>query len=315
MSNWRHESLFAEYIDFDEMASARDARRSSQGLHDRQLVLHNVINALQHLKPYLTGRELELSWIEHLLNYVQRLQASAPAQTPEEQFSHLYVLRKWLFWVPTVLLQDQTRQGPAMIVLAYLYATALELEPLFPDIGIHFSAALAIRPLENILQVTHTMQNEQGFSQNVIEITALMEYARQAAASYRTRTAWLQRQTLPQGAAGFQQSTYVKPVDFDMDAVAYGNPGSLSPAFTPSTPMHLNAVPASTGSPYLEVPGPRGHYEGQGLFSNEWGAMPSPGFPPQGFQEEQMFGYGLDQSYGNFRGGFVPTAYIPAIWT
>jgi hypothetical protein len=87
---------------------------------------------------------MEAYWVDQLLSYLQRLQATPPAQSPEEQFSQSYMMRKWLFWVPVSLLQRQGGKGPAMLTLAHFYATALTLEPLFPDLGASFCSALAL---------------------------------------------------------------------------------------------------------------------------------------------------------------------------
>lgn len=312
MSSWRHESSFADYLAQDEVEAVRNSPRQPQTIQQRHVVLQTVINSLQQLRPYLAGSETELSWTAQLLDYVQRLQGSEPAKSTEEQFNHMYVLRKWLLWVPTVLLQGQRPQGPAMLAVAYFYATALELEPLFPEIGAE-CAVMAIKPLEKILQITNTMQMEHGFNRNIQHIATLMEFPRQAAVSFRNRTTvWAQPQLSPQTTPTYQQRSYMDALQFDLENASYGM-GNISPAFAPS-PLHFQPpqLPSSgSHSPFLEVPSQRSSsYGGFGYNTSEWGAMPSPGFPPTPYnaQDEDVFGYDA-----SLRSGFV--AGPPTVWT
>lgn len=304
MQSWKHESIFAEYINEEDLTmnpygSTRQAALPEPS--ERHAILATSIQSLQQLQRFLGGHESEGYWIGQLLQYVQRLQASAPAQTPDEQFSHLYLLRKWLFWVPVLLLQRQGGQGPAMLTLAHLYATSIALEPLYPDFGSAFCARIALAPLETIINVTDAMQSQRAMDQNSIEIASLMQFPRQMAMNFRGRMADTQ-----QGAYKQEASMYsVNP-----ETLNYTSIGNLSPAFAPS-PLHSSGVQAqaqATLTSYLEVPISQSGFT---YGTQSWGAMPSPGFPPQSFagQDDQFYGYSLSSFRG---GGFVtPTA----IWT
>jgi len=310
MQSWKHESLFTELIAEEDMiteAFRAHRRRSSMNNTDRGVLLQSTIQSVQQLQVVLVGHDMESHWIGQLLNYLYRLQATPPAETPEDQFNHLYMLRKWLFWVPVSLLHRQGGKGPAMLTLAHLYATALTLEPLFPDLGSSFCSALALAPLEAIVSITDAMQSTQTIDSASLEIASMMQFPQQAAFSYRAR------------ALDAQASVAIKQemdmYNFNPDAINYTSMGNLSPAFAPSTPHYAassaSASASSSSTPFLEVPTSQG-LSGFGYGTSSWGAMSSPGFPPQAYMEDAQLYDVSGLSLGGFRGGFVsPTP----IWT
>jgi len=202
-----------------------------------------------------------------------------------------------LFWIPVSLLRRQGGQGPAMLTLAHFYATALALEPLFPDLGSSFCSAMALPPLEAIIGVTNAMQSQHVNDASSMEIASLMQYPRQTAVSYRNRAI----QYMHPNAQRENMTPPISPPTLDYTSVS-----SLSPAFTPSTPAYSTPQPSSSlNAPFLEVPG------SQPSFTF---AMPSPGFPPQVYtsQEGHMYELYGGMSLSNFGGGFVTTT---PIWT
>ncbi|PPJ57282.1 hypothetical protein CBER1_11534 [Cercospora berteroae] len=289
MQSWKQESIFAEYInDEDLWGGAYMSRRPSLDQNDRDTILANTVHASQQLSRFVMGHEAESYWMGQLLQYLQRLQASSPAQTPDEQYSHVYLLRKWLFWVPALLLQTQGGHGPAMLTLAHFYATALALEPLYPDLGQAFCARIALPPLEQIISVTDAMQSQRAMDHNAMEIASLMQFPQQMAHAFRERVVQTQQMALQQSA----------PMMVSPDTLNYTSIGNISPAFAPS-PLHpVSQQPAAAHTSYLEVPYPAGSFS---TIQSGWGAVPSPGFPPQSYtaHDEQIYGYSL----GGFRGG------------
>lgn len=314
MDSWKHESLYSDFITntVSQTAAASRYRAYMPTVQERLTILQDITTPLQQLLALLGAQPLERSWVEQLLNYISRLQACEPAVTPEEQFSHSYVLRKWLYWVPVQLLRAQTGEGPAMLVVAHLYATALALTPLFPDIGTTFYASIVGRPLEELIQRMTPMQGQHGYNQHAFEIAALLRFPTEALSSYRERNPWARPHTPTLQQTGFNQG-----IAFDIDN-AYVNPGNLSPAFAPSQ-LHLSPtqIAPRAHSPFLEVPTPSYSYDSQGFGYgvSQWGAAPSPSFPPQEFgvleDESHVYGYDSDMSMGNLHGGFVPA---PTIW-
>lgn len=308
MQSWRHESLFTEYIaEEDLLATAFRAhkRRSSIGPHERASIIQNVLFSLQGLELALVGQELELSWVHHLIAYVQQLQGVDPSQTAEDQFNCMYQLRKWLFWVPVSLLRGQGGQGSALLTVAHFYSTALALEPLFPDLGPSFCSAMALQPLEAIIGVTDAMQSQHGMNTLSVEIGLVMQYPQSTAMSYRSRAMQYQAQA-------YQDESSLAGVL--PESLNYTTIGNLSPAFAPATPAYSMTQPSSSSStPFLEVPGSQNSFS---WGTQSWGAIPSPALPPTMYttQEEQMYGgYGESMSIGGFRDGFVPPPAL--IWT
>lgn len=302
MHGWKHESIFAEYINEEDLfMGVYPCQRPSLDVTERNAILANSIQASQRLQRFVAGHEAEAYWIAQLLDYLQRIHVSSPPQTPDEQFSHLYLLRKWLFWVPALLLQRQGGQGPAMLIVSHLYATALALEPLYPDLGSAFCARVALSPLEQIINVTDAMQSQRAMDPNSMEIAALMQFPQQMALAFRSRMVqWEQ--------LGMQQPSPMLSVD--PDTLNYTSIGNLSPAFAPSLLHPAQPATATTHASYLEVPPAQSG--GFSYGTQSWGAMPSPGFPPHSYptQDEQQL---YDYSLGGFRGGFV-TSPAP-IWT
>lgn len=267
---------------------------------ERTALLQNSLYSLQRLQTALTGNEQEISWVNQLILYVQQLQSLNVPQTPEEQFNYLYQLRKWLFWIPVSLLQRQGGEGPALLTLAHLYATALVLEPLFPELGSSFCSAMALLPLEAIVRVTDAMQFQHGMGASAMEIASLMQYPQQTALAYRSRAMQIQQPV-------FQQESPM--LDLNPETFNYTTFGNLSPAFAPSTPAYVvEQTSFASHTPFLEVPPNQSSFT---YGTQSWGAMPSPGFPHLAYttQQEQMYDC---SSIGGLHGGFVTPA---TIWT
>jgi hypothetical protein len=310
--------LFIELIAEEDLVAESfraHRRRASVSATDRTVILQTSIQSLQRLQYGLVGLDMEAYWVDQLLSYLQRLQATPPAQSPEEQFSQSYMMRKWLFWVPVSLLQRQGGKGPAMLTLAHFYATALTLEPLFPDLGASFCSALALPALENIINVTTAMHSDAGLDSASSEIATLMSFPQQAAFSYRSQ--------LMQSQPGAPMQSAPITYDFTADMSNYTTTGNLSPAFAPSTPHYTASASTSVSSsstPYLEVPISQSSQTGFSYGTSSWGAMPSPGFPPQAYTsglEGDMYdmnglSLGGVQGVPGFRGGFVSP--LP-VWT
>ena len=302
MQSWKHESVFTEYIAEEDLFAASfqsHRRRQSVSSAERNAVLQNTIHALQRLRLALAGCDHELQRTNELLEYVQRLQGVDPPESPEEQFNHLYYLRKWLFWVPVSLLQRQgASHGPALMTIAHFYSTALELEPLFPDLGSSFCAALALPPLEAVFGVASSMQASQHMNPAIMELSNMMQHPQNVALNYRSRAMLGQTSMIPPQL----------PVSLSSDALSYTTVGNISPAFVPS-PLHTPTPQSSSSySSFLEVPGSSD--PGFGYGTQNWGVAPSPGYPAgtpvYGMPDAQS-------SYGGFRSsGLVNPA---TVWT
>jgi hypothetical protein len=271
MQAWKEESLFTEYLTQQATLSLAPVSTDSnvqitpEARRDHITTLQYVQGALQKLQPYLPASDQEFKWVEQLNGYVQRLSASSAPQTPEEQFSQLYALRKWLFWVPVTLLSARKGDVWTLLVLAHFYATALSLDTVFPSIGAAFLSNLAVQPLEEIVRIINTVSTTPSYHYQTASM--MMEFPREALTNYRARREWNQHQGAqsPDGVQSVQQqSPYgldTLNVELGNHFAEYGYSQSLSPAFAPSplapSPMHASPpsmLPAGPQSPYLEVP-------------------------------------------------------------
>lgn len=233
---------------------------SSETRREHLTILSDIQHSLARLQPYLslTRHEQEGKWVEQLRNYIERLRASGAAQTAEEQFEQLYALRKWLFWVPISLLAAKHTDATVMVVLAHFYATALALEPMFPEIGAVFCANRSLGPLEEIILIVQGYQNPP-YDDRTRSVSYLIQYPNDVAASYKTRRDWMRQQAGE--ASPVPQTPYgLEALNMDLQNLAqYSYGQTLSPAFAPSP---LNFFPTSSlpglasgpTSPYLEVP-------------------------------------------------------------
>jgi hypothetical protein len=317
MQPWKHESLFADYINeqgaipnLSYMNPAGsivtpDARREHLG------IIQLIQSSLQRLSPYLTQHEQEGKWVDQLKAHIEKLRISSPPQTSQEQFQQLYYLRKWLFWVPISLLAARRRDVIVLLVLAHFYATALALEPLFPSIGAAFCANLALPPLEEIIQIISTLQSTQSYNQPTQAAALMMDFPRDQVSSFQARRDWQRHQD--EQIESVQQSPYALDtlsLEFENQIAQCSYGASLSPAFAPSP---LNYVPpgivSGQTSPYLEVPRSAidGFGGGSGYASSPLG---SPATQPMAFmQDENVFSFNMPMGYPS---GFVAT---PAVWT
>ena len=333
MQPWRHESLFADYIaEHTPMPNRHFMNPTStpitaEARREHLNALVDIHASLQRLQPYLVRNDQESKWVDQLKGYLDRLRSSAQPQSPEEQFNQLYALRKWLFWVPISLLAAKRGDVNVLVVLAHFYATALALEPMFPDVASVLVADLSLRPLEEINQLVQGYQDPR-YDSGMQTMSYLVQFPVDMVSSYKSRREWARQQMATVSPIQQQQqSAYgLESINQDIEnqIAQYSYGQSLSPAFAPSPltflPAGMNSTPTS---PYLEVPravpvdpyGPTSAYAGTAssyASSNSYASplgSPAALLPPYSGPQEQSFtAYGMQSGYPS---GFVATP----IWT
>ncbi|KAF1986788.1 hypothetical protein K402DRAFT_331637 [Aulographum hederae CBS 113979] len=329
MQPWKDESLYADYILEHSYApfqafNSPGFQLTPEARREHLTILQNVQASLERILPYLASYDQESRWIEQLKGYIERVQCSNAAQTPEEQFGQLYALRKWLFWVPVSLLSSRKGDIYVLLVLAHFYATALALEPIFGTIGTNFCANMALSPLDEIIRIVNTVQQTQSYSINTQTTALMVEFPRETANNFRARREWKRQQVEMQAIAQSPYGLDTLNLDLNNHIAEYGYTQSLSPAFAPS-PLHLNSPTnilhsSDPRSPYLEVPGSAIESQfasgggGGSVYSTPiTSPLGSPAAPPPGFgsHEESVFGtYGMSM-YPSTSGFVAPTT----IWT
>jgi hypothetical protein len=323
MQAWSDESVLTELISQQGIPPSQtftnDENAVSPELRQEHLaILQRIHSALQRLQPYLATCEQESRWIDQLSGYIQRLRTSNPPQSSEEQFTQLYALRKWLFWVPVTLLSSRKGDIFTLLVLSHFYAAALALEPLFSHIGTPFLANIALPPLEELIQIINTVQSSNNFTQMTQGAAMMMEFPRETLTLYRTQRDWSQQQSL--GVPPLQDTSYnngIEMLNLELGnhIAEYGYNQSLSPAFAPS-PLHLSPpmLPGTAPrSPYLEVPRSGAEIFGYSSAGSNYSTpLASPAMNPPIFKQEEEAAYGFNVPFGYSSGGFVSPA---AVWT
>lgn len=322
MQPWRHESLFADYITEHSPMPNRhfmnpiSTPTTQEARREHLNTLAEIHASLQRMQPYLNRNEQETKWVDQLKSYLDRLRVSTQPQTPEEQFNQLYALRKWLFWVPISLLAAKCGDVNVLVVLAHFYATALALEPMFPDVASVFVADLSLRPLEEINQVIQGFQDTR-YDSRVQTMSYLVQFPNDMVSTYKTRREWARQQM--SNISPIQQPAYaLETINLDLEnqiaQYSYGQSQSLSPAFAPSPLTFLPPGMTSTPtSPYLEVPRAvvdaynTNSYASPSSYSTPLGS-PAVVLPPYTAPHDHAFTYGMPTGYPS---GFVATP----IWT
>lgn len=332
MQPWKHESLFADYIAEHSPMSNRHfmnpvSTSVSQEARTQQLnTLADIHNSLQRMQPYLSRNDQETKWVDQLKGYLDRLRATNQAQSPEEQFNQLYALRKWLFWVPISLLSAKRGDVNVLCVLAHFYATALALEPMFPDVASVLVSDLSLLPLEEIVTVVQGYQDPR-YDSRIQTMSYLIQYPIDMVSSYKTRREWT-RQHITAVSPVTQPSYALESINLDLEnQIAqysnYGQAHSLSPAFAPSPlgflPPGMSSTPAS---PFLDIPRTSADAYGSSTYaassypsssyasSNYASPLGSPAntlLPPYAAPSDHTYNYGMS----GYTSGFVATP----IWT
>lgn len=323
MQPWKHESLLgdllADYpLDSQTYKNPISSLVTQEVRREQLSTLHHIHDSLRTLQPYLARYDQESKWLDQLQSYIERLRTSNAPQCPEKQFNQLYALRKWLFWIPVSLLGARRGDVMVLMVLAYFYATAISLEPMFSDVGNIFCANFALSPLEEIVRAVELSHTTHGINSSPQVAAMCMDFARETAESYRRRKAWGRARSDDLVSA---RSPYpLDPLNLDIDShiphyTFGGTSASLSPAFAPS-PLSFapSTIAPGPSLSYLDVPR-TGSIDGFTVPFNSGYMSPStsPSVPslasplssPYVAQDENIFNFG-------YPGGFVLT---PTVWT
>jgi hypothetical protein len=325
MQTWRSESALADLINQHGIAPTQTFANesnlvSAESRQEHLGILQRIQSALQRLQPYLVSCEQESRWIDQLSGYIQRLRTSNPPQTSEEQFTQLYALRKWLFWVPVTLLSSRKGDIFTLLVLSHFYSVALALEPVFSHIGGPFLANIALPPLEELIRIINTVQASSNFTSMTQAAALMMEFPRETLTKYQSQKDWSQQRHQQQAESpqSLQQHPYgLETLNLELGnhIAEFGYNQSLSPAFAPS-PLHPSPSSILPGtaprSPYLEVPRPGVEMFGYSSTGSSYSTpLASPAVQQTAFKQEEETSFSFNMPFG-YSAGFVAPA---AVWT
>lgn len=194
MRPWAHESDLARYLD-NQRTIARARTPATPTLPHAQVSIphedirrvEQITTALHNLQLRLTNSDELVENAGHLVDYLNELQSDLQFQTPEQTFPRLQPLRDLIFWLPPAILRSGESDLAALTLLAHLYATALAIEQLFPDIGGAYLGSMSVLPLECINEILKGRRNSQPQDTSVQMASQLMEVPAQILSAYRLR--------------------------------------------------------------------------------------------------------------------------------
>jgi hypothetical protein len=237
MRPWVHESELARFLD-NQRSIARARTPATPTLPHAQLSIpHEDLRRVEQITTALHNLQLRLSnsdeladHARRLVDYLQDLQRDVQIQAPEQTFPRLQPLRDLIFWLPSSILRTGESDLAALTLLAHLYASALAVEPLFPEIGGAYLGSMSVLPLERVHEILMARRSTQPQDTSVQVALSLMDVPVQIMTAYRLR----QRQN--------SQSSQ------SMDAYRHSPQGS--PYVSPHMPISSSGTDVSSQSMY-----------------------------------------------------------------
>ncbi|KIW34508.1 uncharacterized protein PV07_01284 [Cladophialophora immunda] len=259
MRMWIHESELAKYLE-NQRTMARAGTPATPTMPNAQVSvphedfrrIEQITTALNNLRLRLTTTDELQEYAGQLVDYLQELQRDLPTQAPDEAFSRLQPLRDMIFWLPSLFLRGTDSDLGPLALLSHLYASAIAVEPLFPNIGGPYLGTMSIAPLERLHDLVRTRRVAQPQDTNIQAAWSLVEVPIQLATSYRLK----QRQN-SQGSHGMegyhhyspQGSPYAGP---RMPIATPSSDSSTAPIY-PNSPLHAPGSLSIPGSAYFQA--------------------------------------------------------------
>jgi hypothetical protein len=232
MRHWKEESSFGDLIDEKDLFLPSTSQLTRSFENDRQVLLQ-IMDALASLEPFMEGCLLEeLKGLEDMTAFVKTLLNSLPIDTSEKQFELFHPFRVWMFCLPVSVLKKARTDPKLLVLISYYYAIALEIEPLFPEIGAHFFGSMALGPIEDIHQCFKVYGDYGTAEHTEIQQQAmrLIEFPVRSARAFKERMGWVRR---PSASQTFHPIT----------AVAIGEiPGISVTSTIPASNLHELAL-------------------------------------------------------------------------
>lgn len=194
MRPWVHESELARFLD-NQRSIARARTPATPTLPHAQLPIphedlrrvEQITTALHNLRLRLSNSEELAEHAGRLVDYLQDLQRDVQIQAPEQTFPRLQPLRDLIFWLPPAILRTGESDLAALTLLAHLYAGALAVEPLFPEIGGAYLGSMSVLPLERVHEILMSRRSTQPQDTSVQVALSLMDVPMQIMTAYRLR--------------------------------------------------------------------------------------------------------------------------------
>ncbi|KAJ9630275.1 hypothetical protein H2204_008493 [Knufia peltigerae] len=210
MRPWIHESEFARYLQ-DQHTMARIGAPSTPSMPHGQLAaspddlrrLDHIMTALKNLQLRMSNAQELVEHATRLIEYLQQLQQDMQPRNAEEAFAKLQLLRDWIFWLPPRILRRGESDLAPLVLLAHVYASALAVESVFPDLGGAYLGSMSVHPLDNIRGMLEKRRKQHPQDTGIHMALSLVEAPMQVLASYRQ-----QQRHNSQGSQGMEPYRY-----------------------------------------------------------------------------------------------------------
>lgn len=243
MRPWIHESEFARYLQ-DQRMMARAGTPATPTLPQARLTspsddlrkVDHIIAALQTLQLRLSNSQELVEHATQLVEYLQELQQDMTPRNAEQAFVKLQVLKDWVFWLPPRILRRGESDLAPLVLLAHVYASALAVESVFPELGGPYLGSMSVYPLDNVRAMLEKRRKQQPQDAGIQVALSLIEAPIQVLASYR-----LQHRHNSQGSQSMEPYRYSP---------------SGSPYAAPSMSLSSATSDVSTAFTQSPLPGP-----------------------------------------------------------
>jgi hypothetical protein len=257
MRPWIHESELARYLENQRTVARARTPATPTMPHAHLSIPHEDLRRVEQITTALHNLRLRLSTSEdladhagQLVDYLQDLQRDLSTQAPEQAFIRLQPLRDLIFWLPPSILRAGESDLAALTLLSHLYASALAIEPLFPDIGGAYLGSMSVLPLERVHDMLRTRRTTQPQDTSIQVALSLIDVPVQIMTSYRLR----QRHNSQSGQTmeGYRYSPHGSPYTAPQMPISTSADASTAPLYS-NSPLHAPASLPLPASAYFQA--------------------------------------------------------------
>lgn len=258
MRQWMNDSDLARYLENQRTVARARTPATPTMPHAQLSIPHEDLRRVEQITTALHNLRLRLSTNEdlaeqagRLVDYLQDLQRDLSSQGPEQAFIRLQPLRDLIFWLPPSILRAGESDLAALTLLSHLYASALAVEPLFPDIGGAYLGSMSVLPLERVHDMLRTRRTTQPQDTGIQVALSLIDVPIQIMTSYRLR----QRHNSQTGQNMESYRTYSphgSPYTAPQIPISTSTDGSTAPMYSHS-PHHGSGSLPLPGSAYFQA--------------------------------------------------------------
>ncbi|KIY01920.1 uncharacterized protein Z520_02058 [Fonsecaea multimorphosa CBS 102226] len=258
MRMWIHESELARYLESQRSIARAITPATPTMPHGPVSIPHEDLRRIEQITTALHSLRLRLSANEelqehtgHLIDYLQELQRDLPIQAPDHVFSRLQPLRDMIFWLPSLILRSTESDLGPLALLSHLYASAIAVELLLPDLGGAYLGSMSVAPLEKVHDILVTRRATQPQDTNIQMALSLMDVPIQIMTAYGLRQRHSSQGS--QGVEGYHYSPHGSPYPGPRMPIATSTSDTPTAPIYPNSPLHAPGSLSIPGSAYFQA--------------------------------------------------------------